>query len=98
MRMVTIAKGCLVHTTAGIAFLLATTDGVFPSFQLVARILRRSSVVIIQQATQPLLALHWSDCLRRRSQWHDQPISQALMISFKMVQPDNEILILPEQE
>ncbi|PYR95340.1 MAG: hypothetical protein DMG16_30485 [Acidobacteria bacterium] len=51
--------------------------------------------VIIQQPTQALPPLNPSsrvDCSLHRN---DQSIVEALMISFIMIQPDNEIPILP---
>jgi hypothetical protein len=71
-KTLTTVKGCGVIWAAGGSFALTVRPAN----------LRDRSVIIVQQSTEPLLALHWSDAFNRRGRRDDQPISKSLMVSL----------------
>ena len=50
-----------------------------------AGISRRGTVVIVQQAAQPLAAQHGSLMTRWAFIWQDQPVAEALVVSLAMI-------------
>jgi hypothetical protein len=53
------------------------------------------AVVKVQHAAESLAFSNRSIGCDRSLGWHDQAVVESLMVSFQMVQPDNEIPILP---
>jgi hypothetical protein len=54
-------------------------------FPAVTQISRRSAAIVVEHPTQPLSAQHGSIMTSRLFIWHDQAVSQTLVVAFAMV-------------